>query len=286
MSDLEIRPASLEEFAIAVEWAASEGWNPGLDDLRVFHSVDPAGFLMAWKAGQPVASITVVNYSAEYGFLGFYIVHPDYRGTGVGMAIWNVGMRHLGDRTIGLDGVVDQQENYKKSGFVYAGRNIRFTGIPNIDKTNGVVGNIRDNRITDIAALLNYDRRHFPANRESFTRAWTCPEFGPGRRTKIAVLDNKIIGYGTLRACRSGYKIGPLFANEEQIACRLFEELCSDISDDSEISLDVPEANRAAFSMANAYGLEPVFETARMYRGTIAPLPLATTFGITTFELG
>ncbi len=286
MSDLEIRPATLEEFAIAVEWAASEGWNPGFDDLSVFHNVDPAGFLIAWKAGQPVASITVVNYSAEYGFLGFYIVHPDYRGTGVGMAIWNAGMSHLGDRTIGLDGVVDQQENYKKSGFVYAGRNIRFTGRPKIVKANGLKGKIRNNETADVPALLEYDRLHFPANRESFTRAWTDPEFGPRRRTKIAVIDNKIIGYGTLRTCRSGYKIGPLFANDEQIAHGLFEALCSNIPDISEVSLDVPEANSAASSMARKYGLEPVFETARMYRGSIAPLPLATTFGITTFELG
>jgi len=286
MNDLEIRPATLDEFSTAVEWAANEGWNPGNDDLEVFHSVDPSGFLMAWKSSQPVASISVVNYSADFGFLGFYIVHPDFRGTGAGMAIWNVGMEHLADRTIGLDGVVHQQENYQKSGFVYAGRNIRITGIPDFDKANGFTGVIRNYEIADTPALLKYDRLHFPANRENFTRAWTDPNFGPGRRTRIAVIDNQVIGYGTLRACRSGYKIGPLFANDEQIARGLFEALCCDISDYSEVSIDVPEANSAAISMAKQYGLEPVFETARMYRGSITPLPLATTFGITTFELG
>ncbi len=286
MIDLEIRPATVDEFAIAVEWAANEGWNPGNDDLEAFHGVDPAGFLMAWKAGQPVASITVVNYSAEYGFLGFYIVHPDFRGTGIGIAIWNAGMEHLGSRTIGLDGVVDQQENYKKSGFTNAGRNIRFTGVPIIGKASGFTGSIKDNENADTPALLKYDRLHFPADRERFTSTWTDLKAGPGRRTKVAVLDDQTTGYGTIRACRLGYKIGPLFANDAQIACGLFEALCSNISDNSEVSLDVPETNSAAVSMAKQYGLEPAFETARMYRGSITPLPLASTFGITTFELG
>ena len=66
---------------------------------------------MGWRDGAPVASSAVVRYGPEYGFLGFYIVRPDQRGTGAGMAIWNAGMAHLGDQTVGLDGVPDQQAN-------------------------------------------------------------------------------------------------------------------------------------------------------------------------------
>ncbi len=286
MSDLQIRPASKEEFAIAVEWAASEGWNPGLDDLDVFHGIDPAGFLMGWIDDQPVASISVVNYSKDYGFLGFYIVHPDYRGRGSGIAVWNAGMEHLGERTIGLDGVIDQQANYKKSGFVYNGRNIRFTGVPEIKSPGGPQSNIRNFVPSDIGDLLDYDHRFFPVARDSFIRAWTDSGKFPRRRTKIAVVDQQLAGYGTIRQCRSGYKIGPLFAENTKLARSLFEHLCCDIAENSEVSLDVPEANSAACSMAREHGLQPVFETARMYRGSIAPLPVSQTFGITTFELG
>ncbi len=38
-------------------------------------------------------------------------------------------MARLGARTVGLDGVVAQQENYKKSGFVLAHRNVRHGGV-------------------------------------------------------------------------------------------------------------------------------------------------------------
>ena len=84
MSRPEIRAASAAEFAVAVEWAAAEGWNPGLDDLAAFHATDPGGFFLGWLDGEPVSSISVVRYGAGFGFLGFYIVRPEQRGTGAG----------------------------------------------------------------------------------------------------------------------------------------------------------------------------------------------------------
>ena len=53
-----------------------------------------------------------------------------------------------------------------------------------------------------------------------------------------------------------------------------------------EVFLDCPEPNRPATDLAARYGLSPVFETARMYRGAAPALPLARIYGITTFELG
>lgn len=45
------------------------------------------------------------------------------------MRIWQHGMRYLGDRNVGLDGVVPQQANDRKSGFRLAYRNIRYQGL-------------------------------------------------------------------------------------------------------------------------------------------------------------
>ena len=54
----------------------------------------------------------------------------------------------------------------------------------------------------------------------------------------------------------------------------------------AQIFLDVPEPNGEGRALAEAMGLSPVFETARMYRGAAPDLPLSRIFGITTFELG
>ncbi|NQW00179.1 MAG: GNAT family N-acetyltransferase [Rhodospirillales bacterium] len=286
MSDLLIRSVSADEFAVALAWAAAEGWNPGLDDMRAFHAADPEGFLMGLMDGQPVSSISVVRYGDSFGFLGFYIVQPAWRGHGYGMATWQAGLHHLGARTIGLDGVVDQQDNYKKSGFVYAGRNVRYSGVPAVDPATPLSPDIRTMQAADLTALEAYERNLFPARRRAFLEAWTVPGPDEKRVTKIAVTDGRVRGYGTIRACRAGHKIGPLFAADEKTATSLFIALCRTTSGSDEISLDPPDANGPAVALARRFGLHPVFETARMYKGEAPVLALDHIYGLTTFELG
>src|ERR1700757_5021457 len=128
------------EVALAAEWAAAEGWNPGLGDHDHFAIVDPHGFHMGELHGAPASTISVVNYDESFAFLGFYIVRPDLRGRGHGLKIWNAAIAHAQARVIGLDGVVAQQDNYKKSGFKLAYANIRYGGtVAAIEMPRGIV---------------------------------------------------------------------------------------------------------------------------------------------------
>ena len=280
-SDVVIRPASRAELDVMIAWAADEGWNPGLSDAACFHAADPDGFLLAFRGPEPAASISVVRYGADFGFLGLYIVRPDLRGRGIGYRLWQAGMARLAGCTVGLDGVVAQQENYRRSRFSLAHRNVRYGGSPCIAPT-------RDDRIRDIdgtllEAVLACDRTFFPAPRASFLRCWLAPD---GHRTAQAcVEDGAVQGYGVIRRARSGFKIGPLFAETAGIAEALFGSLAAEAGGEP-VFLDVPEPNAAARALAERYGLAPSFETARMYRGPDPGLPLARIFGITTFELG
>ena len=235
---------------------------------------------MGYLGAEPIGSISVVRYSSTFGFLGFYIVRPDRRGHGFGYRLWQAGMDYLEDRTVGLDGVVAQQDNYARSGFVLAHRNVRFGGSPQVevprDKRLRLVGSDL------VAAVLAYDRPFYAAPREAFLRCWLRPEV----RTAIAfVEDGTIRGYGVIRECRDGSKIGPLFADGEREADLLFQALAAKAKGAS-VFLDLPEANQAAVQLAARFGLSPVFETARMYRGVRPDLPLKQTYGISTFELG
>ena len=129
---LAIRVMDRREIALAGDWAAAEGWNPGLQDAACFAAVDPDGFHIGELGGAAASTISVVNYDDGFAFLGFYIVRPDLRGRSHGLRTWQAAIVHAGSRTIGLDGVVTQQDNYRKSGFVLAYRNIRFGGVPAI----------------------------------------------------------------------------------------------------------------------------------------------------------
>src|SRR5689334_4220166 len=128
MDGFRIRSMRPDEIALASDWAAAEGWNPGLADAACFATVDRDGFLIGELDGAPAATISCLNYDERFAFLGFYIVRADLRGRGYGLRIWNAAIAHAGSRVIGLDGVVAQQENYKKSGFQLAYANIRYGG--------------------------------------------------------------------------------------------------------------------------------------------------------------
>lgn len=277
---IEIRSMTAAETDLAVDWAAAEGWNPGLDDARCFRAEDPDGFLMAFLDGEPAAGISVVNYGPTFGFLGFYICRPELRGRGIGYRLWQAGMAHHSGRVVGLDGVVDQQDNYRKSGFDLAYRNIRHSGRPSVPVPD-------DPRLVPIGpdladAVIAYDRPFFPAPRATFMNCW----LGGATRTGWALVEGgRIAGYGVVRACRDGAKIGPLFADDAAGADLLFRRLAGSVPG-SMVALDTPEPNAEAVALARRYGLEPSFETARMYRGPAPDLPLPRLFGVTTFELG
>lgn len=281
MTDAIIRPMAAGELDVAIDWAAAEGWNPGIADADPFLAADREGFLGLFLAdGSLAASISVVRWSGRFGFLGFYIVRPDCRGRGLGLRLWEAGMAHLGARTVGLDGVVAQQENYRRSGFALAFRNVRYggpapaTGAPD----PGLVPVDEALR----AAVVAYDQPFFPARRDGFLARWLD---GPSRRSMAMVRDGEVRGYGTIRPCRVGHKIGPLFADDEATADALFRALVAPHPGEP-VFLDPPEPNGRALALAARHGLSPVFETARMYRGPAPDLPLDRIFGVTSFELG
>ena len=280
MQELRIRTMRPEEIAIAVDWAAAEGWNPGLADAACFATVDPGGFLIGELDGAPAATISCVNYDANFAFLGFYIVRKDVRGQGHGLRIWNAAIAHAGPRVIGLDGVVAQQENYKNRGSTSPTPTSATAAFPvRSDAPRAGVVALGD---VPLAAVEADDATVFPAARSAFLRAWIG---APGHVGRALMRDGRLAAWGVIRPCRSGRKIGPLVADDRAAAEAVLAALLAEAGG-GEVFLDVPSVNRDAVALAQALGLAPVFETARMYTGAIPPLRLERVFGVTTFELG
>lgn len=270
-----------QELTIAAQWAVAEGWNPGLNEANCFYATDPNGFLIGLLDGEPIASLSVVKYGKSFGFLGFYIVIPEHRGKGYGMQIWNAGIDYLNGRSIGLDGVIDQQNNYKKSGFELAYRNMRYQGVGGATISN-------DAEIVSLGALpfdelCAYDRGCYLQDRTTFLNCWIKQL----ESTAFGILHNQqLAGYGVIRRCHSGYKIGPLFADNAELAERLFSALKAQIPTDALIILDIPEINIEAVGLAHRHQMIISFETARVYKGERPDIPVEKIFGVTSLELG
>jgi len=276
---IEIAPLDTQGMHIHLAWAKAEGWNPGLEDHKTFCLADKHGFLGCWLDGRVIATISAVKYADQFGFIGFYIVDPKFRGQGFGRKIWDAGLARLQGIRTGLDGVVAQQDFYRKSGFITAHRNIRWQGLAKVYPESSMQSpsNIH------FASMQEYDARHFGCSRANFLYHWLRQEQA---FVRVSMHDSTIQGYGVIRKCHSGYKIGPLFADNPGIAESILHALLSAVPEGSDFYLDIPENNPEARRLCEEHAMSPVFETARMYKGTKPCLPLSNIFGITSFELG
>ncbi|WP_128378229.1 GNAT family N-acetyltransferase [Streptomyces cavernae] len=276
-ADLVISTATLEDWEVVGGWAAEEGWNPGVGDAASFFAQDPEGFFIGRLHGEPVSAVSVVNYGADYAFLGFYLVRRDLRGQGLGIATWNAALAHAEARTVGLDGVPDQQDNYRRSGFRLAYTSARFGGTA---PAGGTAPGVRPAAPEDFADIVTYDNACHPADRPRFLRRWLG---APGHRALVRVVDGRLTGYGVIRPARDAARIGPLFADTAEDARALLTALTAD---GKPFAIDVPTTNTAGVALAEEFGLTPSFDTARMYTGPVRPYAEDRVFGVTTLELG
>lgn len=279
---LEIRPLARDELSFCLDLAAAEGWNPGVYDAAPFFAADSHGFLVAELDGECIGCISAVRYE-NFGFIGFFIVRPEWRGKGVGAALFEAALAQLADVPIGLDGVPAQQARYMRSGFAYAYANIRFRADA-LERRHVYASAVSLERLRVLDdEILAYDRVCFGALRPKFLQTWVA------QPDVVAILarsleGGEILGYGVARECRMGTKIGPLFAQRLDVTSILYETIARPTK--PPWFLDVPAPNVAAVGFANMLGMTPVFETARMWRGTAPQLDLASIFGVTSFELG
>lgn len=277
----EIREMTRKELDLAVEWARLEGWNPGLYDADCFYSQDPKGFFVGLLNGEPVASISGVKYEKDYGFAGFYIVKPEFRGRGYGMTLFQKMMNYLKDRNVGGDGVIENLEMYKKVGLHLAHYNARYQGYGTGDKYIGK--NIVKLSQVPFEKITDYDDTVFGFKRHKFLKCWINQ---PESRSFAFVENNELKGYGVIRKCFTGYKIGPLFADNKIVAGELFKSLVGQVEKSVEVFFDIPEINEGSVEITKRYNMKKVFATGRIYTKGQPKFPLEKWFGITTFELG
>lgn len=265
-----IRNLTCDEVQTLLDWAGREGWNPGIADAAAFHAADPGGFFGAFVDGAMVAGISAVAYDAKFGFIGLYICHPDWRGQGHGKAVWDAAMTYLGNRTIGLDGVPEQQANYASMGFVAAYQSVRMGGTLPVSSQSSSAATIE---LSTIAAL---DAACFPAARPHFLDHWIAPP----NRLIVVERAAAVAGYAVMRPCLAGCKIGPIFAADLDVALEILTHA------QGAIQIDVPMAQTAWLAALAARGFTPGFGTARMYRGAAPRLAMEQVFGISSLELG
>lgn len=284
LNQLKLQKLDLNGVQTLVNWAQQEGWNPGKYDYEVFYNTDPDGFYGFYLEDKLIAGGAVVSYNAEYGFMGLFIVAPAHRGSGIGHKLWYLRRDLLLSRlnqgaSIGMDGVVDMQSFYAKGGFNIAFKDERYECLGRNLEVSSYVSNVTQK---DFTQIQNYDTTCFGFNRTTFLQNWLRM---PNSRAFKYTNGGNMLGYAVIREADSGYKIGPLFAENNEVAEALYRA-CLNHATGQNVYLDIPMINRGAVDLIKTYNAKYVFECARMYYGNAPKIDMNKVYGITTFELG
>jgi GNAT superfamily N-acetyltransferase len=284
MTELKLTKLGLEGLKTLVGWAAAEGWNPGYYDAEVFYKTDPDGFYGYFLDGELIAGGSIVAYGKEFGFMGFFIVRPEYRAQGIGRRLWHQRRDKLIARLkkeapIGMDGVVDMQPFYQKGGFEIAFRDERHELTGRNEEVDHRISPIENQ---DFDSVDKYDRLCFGFSRSRFLKNWLqMPRINTFKFSEKRHLQ----GYAVMRKALIGYKICPLFAENSEVAEALLKACLNQVPGEY-VYLDIPMVNKAAVELTQKYNSIYVFECARMYYGKAPEMDTDKIFGITTFELG
>ncbi len=282
--NLKFQKLDFEGLKILINWADEEGWKPGLNDADVFWKTDPDGYYGYYYNRELIAGGSIVSYDKQFGFMGFFIVKPEFRSHGIGRKLWYQRRDTLISRlnkgaSIGMDGVIAMQPFYKKGGFEIEFRDERHEKIGEkfiIDK------NIYAIEEKDFEDILAYDKQCFGFPRPQFLIPWLKQS---NVKTFKYYDNSKLKGFAVIRKTNKGYKVCPLFADNAEIAEELYKACLNSVIGEP-LYLDIPIKNQDAVALIKKYNTSYVFECARMYYGKPPEMNINKVFGITTFELG
>lgn len=273
---------SREEWHEVEGWMVEHGWDPGYGDARAILAVDPRALIVGYVDDVPVSAISVLQIGESYAFAGNFFVHREWRGRGFGRATWDAAMLHATGRTIGLEAALDKVQHYERLGFTRSHETSSYQGRIR-PAVRAVASGVRPFEPGDRDALVALDALCSPHDRIAFLTTWIAA--GEGTLVYSRGPGYGVEGFGTIRRCRTGVRIGPLIAATSTAARAVFDTLTASHRGEH-VVIEAPTLNRFAAGLARDRGLERGPATARMYSTPVRPTALAYCYGLASPAYG
>ncbi len=291
-----IKPLRPSDIPLVTSWSRKEGFAPGSGDLSIYRHTDKQGLWVAWLDRQPIGCIAGVRYNNAYGFIGLFLVVPEFRGNGYGLELWKHALQHLHDLPcIGLEAALNRVNDYSSWGFVSSSPTTRWQWVGE-DELRGGKSNAANHQLDGLmtlegeeipsSAIQAYDSKREPSPRPHFLSDWL--EHSSGNVLALMDSDGTCHGFGRIRPCLlqdgDGWRIGPLLADTPELADFLLRRLVK--KHPGTVLLDSPGLNPFAKTLLENLGFQEVSQTLRMYRGDQPPTPMSEVYGLACLELG
>ena len=263
--DLTFRDAVRDDVPAIAALRATEGWGVhewaldaviGRPNARCVVAVDREGELAGVGSG--------IVYGA-LGFIGNMIVADGHRRRGVGSAILTAVTDYLeaaGCRRLELNATATGRPLYERHGFASRGRSA--TGLVPRGIVAAVDASIATRLATmgDLAPLTSYDRPRFGGDRAELLEMLIGM---PDTSTLLAEREGRLVGFAWVRP--EDPRIGPMVAEEPEVAAALLAEAFRIASGLEHIRLNLPPGNRPGASWLESLGVEIEPWDGRMAKG-------------------
>ena len=278
---------------------AAGGWRPGALDHVSFFAADETGHFVGELDGRPISCMSVVKYASNFAFLGNYIVDEPYRGSGYGFHTWKTALSSINETcNAGGDAVIEKVSMYETVGLKPYWCEQRYDLVASavvkvykeLKPPQGV--EIHPPSQTTFPAILEYDTNVHVYPRHSFLKEWV---FAPNCHASVALShQGEVLGYSVARTTlreEEGWRIGPVFANNSQLARCLYRDLCEKVSAENPqaiVAVDVPYGKQFSQDTVKIVKAgQPSFKCVRIYKDGIPEgMALHKIFAITAIEIG
>lgn len=214
--------------------------NRDADDATTHFRVASNGknwlLLIPAESTKPEGTVVAFTYPNGTGWVGFFMLNASFRGKGLGRELWKqleASFRASNTTVIGLDGVEEQVNTYKRRGFEAVAR-IPLMTRPSLKQKPlsaaqsqdvDIEGELLDIKSVDPKTLAKIDLEHTGLDRSAY---WSYDAlisrrdaFGYALSSTSTSTPPEITGFILVRRCENGHRFGPLYAETYDAALRL-----------------------------------------------------------------
>lgn len=241
-----------------------EGWNPGKIDPNIFIQAAPENFFIA-SLDKDIGCCVALPYDNNTAFIGYYILYPEYRGKGYGFVLFKKCLDSVKGMNVGLSAVEAQVSNYAKMGFKPSSRH-RCYKLQATKETTPSTSSLLDVKTIPRSKLVESDFAAIGMKRSKLFNddayIWTDPAvFGYAIRTS-----DKLAAWALCRPQVDGYRIGPLYAQNDSQADTLVDAILAKLPVGTKASLST-ELIPWISTLEKRYTVTAAYPMTTMYTG-------------------
>jgi len=234
-----LRPMQAEDIPSGMLLKNAAGWNQLEQDWKLFLDSSLDGSMVAEYQQKVIGTVTTVNYSGRFSWIGMVLVDPDIRRMGIGTTLLKEAIARAQDKgTIRLDATPKGKLLYDGLGFKDEYGLNRFE----IKDYRTNVFPVKKQECTkisdpDLPPIIEFDESIFGASRAGILKSLFTMG---GNYAWLYRTRNNIMGYCFGRPGCNFEQIGPIVAMNEEIA---FSLLCHAIEQckGRPVIIDIPD---------------------------------------------